>query len=149
MAEVANTESNTAEGKILRKNLVSLIRDINDAKKTVDKYYPDGIKEFDTAVLDNLYEKENLTEQKLFELLKKMKEAKENRNNAEFASIRTEIETCRKEKAEIQKQIKQATKAYSNYRRAVKPYLDAVKTVTQAENYGCLDTIEAIYNEKS
>ncbi len=149
MAEVANTESNTAEGKILRKNLVSLIRDINDARKTADKYYPDGIKEFDIAVLDNLYEKENLTEQKLFELLKKMKEAKENRNNAEFAGIREKIEICKKEKSDIQRQIKQATKAYSNYRRAVKPYLDAVKTVTQAENYRCLDTIEALYKEKT
>lgn len=78
-----------------------------------------------------------------------MKEAKESGKNDKLPYIREKIEKRRKEKAEVQKQIKAATKEYSNYRRAAKPYLDAVKTVTQAENYGCLDAIKSLCVEQT
>ena len=148
MQDVANMKPNTAEEKALRKNIISLIRDLDDARKTAAKYFQNGIKEFDTSVIDKLYDEENQLEAKLFDLAKEMKTAKENGENNKFAQIREKSEICRKEKAEIQKQIKAATKEYSNYRRAAKPYLDAIKTVTQAENYRCLDSIEALYKEK-
>ena len=149
MQDVANMKPNTAEEKALRKNIVSLIRDLDDARKTAAKYFQNGIKEFDTSVIDKLYDEENQLEAKLFDLTKEMKSAKENGETDKFAPIREKTEACRKEKENILKQIKEATKEYSNYRRAAKPYLDAVKTVTQAENYRCLDTIEALYREKT
>lgn len=148
MADVADMPCKTEEEKQLRKAVVSLIRDMNDAKKTADKYFQSGIKEFDTAVLDGLYEDENHIESELFNLAKEMKAAKENGETEKFAHIREKTEESRIKKADIQKKIKAATKEYSNYRRAAKPYLDAVKTVTQAQNYLCLDEIEALYKER-
>lgn len=148
MTDVKDMPCNTAEEKHLRKTVISLIRDIGDARKTAEKHFANGIKEFDTAILDSLYEEENLIESKLFDLAKEMKAAKENGETDKIAPIREKTEACRKEKAEIQERIKAATKEYSNYRRAAKPYLDAVKTVTQAENYLCLDAIEVLYKEK-
>lgn len=148
MADIKNMPENTAEEKQLRRAAVSLARDIADARKTADKYYPNGIRKYDVSVLDRLCDKENRIETKLLELSKKMKEAKESGRNDKLPYIREKIEKRRKEKAEVQKQIKAASKEYSNYRRAAKPYLDAVKTVTQAENYGCLDAIRAFYKER-
>jgi len=149
MSDIKNMPENTAEEKQLRRAAVSLVRDINDARKTADKYYPNGIRKYDTAILDRLYEKENRIEAKIFELSKKMKEVKEDGRNDKLPYIREKIENRRKEKADIQKQIKAETKAYTNYRRAAKPYLDAIKTVTQAENYACLDAIKSLCAEKT
>jgi len=148
MEDVRNMPDKTAEEKQLRKIAASLIRDLNDARKTADKYYKNGIKKFDAAILDMLYEEESAAETKLFELAKEMKTAKENGETYKIPSIREKTETQRKEREEIQKKIKAATTEYSNYRRAAKPYLDAVKTVTQAENYLCLDAIKALCKER-
>lgn len=130
------------------RTLVRLTKDINDARKVADKHYKNGIEKFDASILDMLYEEESKIENFLFELAKEMKAAKENGETDKIASIREKTENKRKEKEEIQKKIKAATTEYSNYRRAAKPYLDAVKTVTQAENYLCLDAIKALYNSK-
>ncbi|MEE1010487.1 MAG: MFS transporter [Acutalibacteraceae bacterium] len=148
MSDIKNMPENTAEEKQLRRAAVNLVRDIADARKTAAKHYPNGIRKYDTAILDRLYAKENRIEATIFELSKKMKEAKENKRNDKLPYIREKIENRRKEKADIQKQIKAETKVYSNYRRAAKPYIDAIKTVTQAENYSCLDAIMCLY-EKS
>lgn len=122
-------------------------KDIRDAEKTARKYYPNGIKEFDITVLDRLFEAEQQTETKLLELSKRMKEAKENGRTDLIAPIREEILPIRNKKSEIKSQIKAATKENSNYRRAAKPYLDAIKIIKQAENYARLDEIEALYNK--
>lgn len=147
-ADVKDMPCKTAEDKQLRRVTINLIRDLIDARKITDKYYKNGIRKYDTAILDRLYSKENRIEQKLLDLSKMMKEAKENGRNDKLPYIREKIEKRREEKADIQKQIKAQTKAYSNYRRAAKPYIDAVKTVTQAENYACLDAIKELYEKR-
>ena len=149
ISDIKNMPENTPEEKQLRRATVRLVRDIADARKTAVRYYPDGIRKYDTEILDRLCNKENHIEEKIFELSKKMKEAKENGRNDKLAYIREKLEKRKKEKADIHKQIKIQTKEYSNYRRAAKPYLDAIKTVTQAENYACLDSIKTLYNNIS
>ena len=148
MADVKNMPRATKEEKEYRKEVIRLVRDIKDAQKTVNKYFPNGIEEFDTSILDRLFEKENQAETKLLDLSKEMKKAKEDGRTDMIAPLREKIQAVRNQKAEIKSQIKKAIKANSNYRRAAKPYLDALKTVTQAENYNNLDAIETLYEEK-
>lgn len=147
MADVKDMPCGSKEEKQRRKEVVRLIRDISDAQKTADKYFPNSIEEFDTAILDRLFEAEHQTETKLLDLAKEMKKAKEDGRTDKIAPIREEIQVNRNKKAEIKSQIKASIKANSNYRRAAKPYLDAIKTITQAENYCSLDAIEKLYEE--
>ncbi len=138
----------TKEEKKIRKNYVSLIKDINDARKTAAKHYPDGIKVYDTTILDVLYSDEQRIETKLLELSKSMKAVKEAGQTDKIAALREDIQSFRQQKSEVKTKIKAETKKYSNYRRAAKPYHDAVKIITQAESYERLDDIERLYKER-
>ncbi len=138
----------TKEEKGIRKDYVSLIKDINDSRKTVAKHFQNGIKVYDITILDGLYEEENKIENELLELSKHMKAFKEAGQTDKIAPLREKIEACRKEKTAVKAKIKEETKKYSNYRRAAKPYLDSVKIITQAESYEKLDDIEILYNER-
>jgi len=142
MADIRNMPCGTKEEKMLRKTVISRIRDIDEARKTALKYFPDGIKEFDTGILDALFDDEKKTETRLIELSKAMKSAKENGHTDKFAGIREEMQSLRTKKSEIKKNIKAAVKLNSDYRRAAKPYLDSIRIIKQAENYGNLDKIE-------
>ncbi|MBQ2902870.1 MAG: MFS transporter [Clostridia bacterium] len=144
MSDVKNMPCSTKEEKQRRKIVIGHIRDIRDAKKAALKFFPDGIKEFDTSVPEALFSSENETEARLLELSKKMKNAKEEGRTDKVSDINSQIKELRKEKSKIKADIKKAEADYSNYRKAAKPYLDAVKTIKQAENYGRLDEIEAL-----
>lgn len=144
MEDVKNMPNNTKEEKNRRKIIIGHIRDIRDAEKTAAKFFPDGIKEFDIAVLEKLFEDETKAEKELMTLLKEMKSSKENGRTDKVAEINMKIQNLRKKKTQIKSDIKKAEADYSNYRRAAKPYLDAVKTIKLAENYGRLDEIEAM-----
>lgn len=145
MADVAKMPNKTKEEKQRRKTVIGHIRDIRDAEKTAAKFFPDGIKEFDTAKLEALTDSETETETMLLELSKEMKKAKEEGRTDRISDINAKIKELRKKKTQIKADIKKAETDYYNYRRAAKPYLDAVKTIKQAENYGKLDEIEALF----
>ena len=145
MASLKDMPCKTKEDKELRKTAISRIRDIEEARKTALKYFPNGIEEFDTSILDALFESERVTETRLLELAKEMKKAKEDGRTDKIIPIREEIQLLRTEKAEIKKQIKEAVKLNSDYRRAAKPYLDSIKVIKQAENYADLAEIEKLY----
>lgn len=145
MADVKDMPCGTKEEKQKRKIVIGHIKDIRDTEKTASKFFPDGIKEFDTAALETLFNSETETESKLLELSKEMKKAKEDGRTDKIADINAQIKELRKKKSQIKADIKKAETDYSNYRRAAKPYLDAIKTIKQAENYGRLDEIKALY----
>lgn len=145
MADVKNMPCTTKEENQKRKIVIGHIKDIRDAEKIANKFFPGGIKEFDSAILDSLFEDETKTETELLELSKEMKKAKEEGRTDKIADINTKIRELRKKKAQIKADIKKAETDYSNYLRAAKPCLDALKTIRQAENYGKLDEIEAMY----
>ena len=142
MADVSRMPCKTKKEKQKRKQIIALIKDIRDAEKAAKKFFPDGIKEFDNDILDKLFSEETKTESDLLELSKAMKNAKEEGRTDKIADINAKIKELRKTKARIKADIKKAETDYSNYRRAAKPYLDSVKIIKQAENYGKLDEIE-------
>ncbi len=144
MADVKNMPNKTREEKNRRKIIVGHIKDIRDSEKTASKFFPDGIKEFDVGVLESLFEDETRTENELLALSKAMKSAKEEGRTDKVAEINGQIQKLRKQKAQIKSSVRKAEAHYSNYRRAAKPYLDAVRTIKQAENYGRLDEIETM-----
>ncbi len=144
---ISDMPCGTKEEKELRKTIVSRIRDIEESVKTAAKFFPNGIKEFDTKILDSLFADEQATETKLLELAKSMKAAKENGSTDKIAGIREETQALRTKKASIKKEIKSAVKLNSDYRRAAKPYLDAIALIRQAENYADVASIEKLYSE--
>lgn len=144
MADVKNMPDDTIEEKNRRKILIGHIKDIRDARKTAEKFFPDGIKEFDISVLETLFESETKVENALLNLAKGMKSAKKNGKTDLVAEINAAMQNLRKQKSQIKNDIKRAETDYSNYLSAAKPYLDAIKTIKQAENYGRLDEIEAM-----
>lgn len=147
MADVHDMPCGTKEEKQLRKETIERIRDFQAAQKAKNKYFPDGINEFDVTVLDKLFEEERSTETTLFELAKQMKSAKENGRTDMIAPIREKTQKLREEKKTIGKNIKAEINNNSNYRTAAKPYLDSIRILSQAESYRNLAEIEALYDK--
>lgn len=139
----AMPKSTEAE-KNRRRRALELISDMKSAKKAAAKYYPDGIVEFDVSIFDELFKAEDEAQAKFLETAKKLKQAKEKGDAPAIKKHNGNLKLIKKRKLEIAKEIKAATNANSVYHRAAKPYLDAVKTVRQAENYSRLDEIKAL-----
>ncbi len=129
-----------------RRAALGLISDMKTAKKAAAKYYPGGIEKFDMSRFDKLFKAEDEAQAKFLETAKKLKQAKENGDAPAIKIHNDNLKTIKKEKLTIAKQIKAATNDNSIYHRAAKPYLDAVKTVAQAENYSRLDEIISMYD---
>lgn len=138
--EIKKLPANTHEQKQRKSDLLAIIRDIKTAKKTADKYFPDGIKVFDSSVFDELFMAEDETEQQLHNTLKAMKNAKE--NNEDTSLLSENVKRLQKKKKELQAKIKKATDENSIYYRAAKPYLDAKKTLLRMENYNNIGMLE-------
>ena len=51
--------------------------DFKISEKTVKKYFENGLTEFDSSIIDNLFDKEEEIENKIFATLDKMKKANE------------------------------------------------------------------------
>lgn len=128
-----------------RRAALGLISDMKTARKAAAKYYPDGIVEFDMSRFDKLFKAEDKAQAKFLKTAKRLKKAKEYGDTGSVKKLNESLKLIKKEKLAIAKQIKVATNDNSIYHRAAKPYLDAVKTVRQAENYSRLDEIKALY----
>ena len=63
------------------------------------------------------------------------------------AAVNDNLKSLHRRKKEIEREIKEATNQNSVYYRAAKPYLDAQKLIRQAENYGNIDNIYALYEQ--
>ncbi len=140
-AEAKLMPKTTVDEKERRREALADISKIRTAKKVIAKHYPDGIKEFDKAVFEELFSRENQNEIALQSQMKKLKTANDNKDKNLAVEIKSNITLLRKEKSDIKSEIKKANDEYSLYYRAAKPYLDAVKTVAQAENYSRYDEI--------
>ena len=127
------------ENKEIRKFAEKMLRDIRYSVRCTARYYPDGLEVFDEAVLDNLYKAEYDAEVALRNALDRMKAAKENN---EIVSVHTNaISVCRKQLSEAKTKIKEANKANARYYSCAKPWIDAVKTLRQKENYNNYKTL--------
>lgn len=117
------------------------------AKKAAAKYFPDGIREFDSSVFEGLFKAEDSAEMRIHLKLRELKNAKEQKDNITARRIRDELKEIQREKKEIQAKIKKATDENTVYYRATKPYLDAKKLLLQQENYTHLEEIRGVYLE--
>lgn len=113
---------NTAEEKALRKEAVADAKLGLRSRKAMEKYYPDGIVEFDENRLEALYEDEKeLTEKK--QALLKSKAGKD-----ELVPVSEKLDSV---SAEIKKMIEE----HQRFSESTKVYAEAEKYLKQAENY--------------
>lgn len=138
---------NTPEEKEYRKSEIERAKNALYAKKVALKAFPNGIQEFDMSEFEKLFTAEDAAEEKLNAFYKSYYAAKDGKDKQRAKSLKAEIKTVKAEKKKIDKAIKTATDKNSLYNRAAKPYLDAVKLITQAENYTHYGEIAAMYDE--
>lgn len=124
----------TKDEKQFRNEVLSDARAIVRCKKAAQKYYPDGIKEFDASILDRLYEEETqLTEEKL-SIMKELSEAKKAKNG-DAAILSEKLKNASAKIAENSASIKEKTKELEHYTACTKAFTDAQRLLKQAENY--------------
>lgn len=122
-----------------RRDALARYENIKAAKKTVKRYYPNGIEMFDSSELDRLYAEQDRLQEEFVVLVSQLKESKDSFNVKEFRNLLNEK---RVQKNKISAEIKSAEKYYSLYYRAVKPYFDAQRVIELARNYSMLSELE-------
>lgn len=119
--------------------------DIKLSAKTIKRFYPKGIFEYDLSVIENLFVSSDALDKDIHEILQKMKSANEAGNKALYNELKSNLEEARIKKSKIKAEIKSETKKYNIYNRAAKPYLDAKRIVKQFENYSRYEQIAERY----
>ena len=117
------------------------------SKKIIEKKHGGHIEACDTSVFESLFEKEDANLEARTGLEEQIKQAKKSKNAAEVQNLKAQRERLKKEKKEIDAEIKKATDDNSYYNKLAKPYIDAVKLVKQAENYRHYEDIKALYDD--
>lgn len=117
------------------------------SKKIIEKKHGGHIEAFDTSVFESLFEKEDANLEARTGLEEQIKQAKKSKKAAEVQNLKAQRERLKKEKKEIDAEIKKATDDNSYYNKLAKPYIDAVKLVKQAENYRHYEDIKALYDD--
>lgn len=125
-----------------RRDALTRIQSVKDAKKTLKKHYKNGLEAFDEAELNRLYDTENALQTKLLDITKSIKTAKENKLTDILGELKTELKALRSDKKAVIHKIKVSEHNYSVYCRAVKPYIDAQRIINQAESYARLEEIK-------
>lgn len=128
-----------------RRNALMREENIETAKRTFIKYYKNGIEPYDTALLDELYETENAIQLKILEISDRIKVAKESGLKDDLPQLKQDFRSLRIEKSDVQRLIKIEEHRYSLYCRAVKPYIEAQRVISQAESYARLGELEDEY----
>ncbi|MBQ6019058.1 MAG: MFS transporter [Clostridia bacterium] len=125
----------TEQEKENRRRLLMLLGDVKAAKKAMKKDFPNGIVPFDEAIFDRLFKSEYENEVQISETLKKLRDAKDRRDAQSASLIKTDLRALQKARAQLGKDIKTAQNESAAYYRAAKPFLDALKTIREAEDY--------------
>ncbi len=137
----------TEKEKAYRKAEIQRARDAAFARRTALRKFPDGIQEFDVSVFESLFAREDALNEKIESLYKAYYDAKKQKNQAEVNSLKADIKAAKAEKKVLDAEIKKAGDENALYTRAAKPYIDAKKLLTQAENYGRFEEIAAMYDD--
>ena len=137
---ISASEINLLSGdKEMKKYAKKIFRDLKYAKKAASRYFPDGVKLFDDSVIEKLCDDEYKAEVALRAALDSMKKAKENGEN--IAVHKNAVAVCRKAYNDAKALVRAANKENALCYSAVKPWLDAVKTIRQSENYADTDVL--------
>lgn len=137
----------TEKEKAYRKAEIQRARDAAFARRTALRKFPDGIQEFDVSVFESLFAREDALNEKIESLYKAYYDAKKQKNQAEVDSLKADIKAAKAEKKKLDAEIKKAGDENALYTRAAKPYIDAKKLLTQAENYNRFEEIAAMYDD--
>ena len=137
----------TAEEKLIRDDAIETAKNMKLGKKCALRSFPNGIPEYDSSIFSVLFDKANALELELSNLYKEKYIAKDTKNKEKLSQTEAKIKELKAEKALNEKAIKEENKKSSLYNRAAKPYLDAKKLISQAENYKHLADIEELYDE--
>ncbi len=137
----------TPEEKEYRKDAISRARDFIDAQKAAAKYYSNNIVEFDIAIFEKLFAKEDELDETLEATYKKLYKARDEKNKDEIARYMQQVKDIKAQQKLLEKEIKKATNDNSVYNRAARPVIKAKKLITQSENYAKFDEIAAMYDE--
>lgn len=139
--------TSTEEEKAFRKAEISRIKESLYAQKIARKHFPNGIEEFDSTEFDRLFVEQDSIEEKINAEYANFYKARDEKDKAAAEEAMAVIKSLKAKAKEIDKAIKKATDDSSVYNRAAKPYLDAKKLITMAENYTHYDEIDAMYDE--
>ena len=137
----------TPEEKEYKKTALSTAKNFVYAKKAAAKYFPNGIKEFDTGIFETLFDKEDKLAEDLEATYKKLYAARDRKDKPAVDKFMQAVKAIRAEQKNVENEIKKATNENSVYNRAAKPYIDAKKLLTQSENYAKFDEIAAMYED--
>jgi len=110
-------------------------RDIELSRKTISKYYPNGIEEFDISVFDRLYTAADETDLAISACHKRLLKAKYKKDPAAQRELRAELTDLRAQKAGIERELKKATKENAIYNQAAKPYVKANRLLLLEKGY--------------
>ncbi|MBR4727721.1 MAG: MFS transporter [Clostridia bacterium] len=138
--------ADTESAKAIRKFAVTQARQLLGSKKTVEKHYNGQMPEFDDRIFETLFTEETENDNAKTEAYRKLDAAKAAKNKAEIAEIRAELKALKDDAYRIKGAIKEATRENSRYNRAIRPYAEAQKLLTQKENYTRFSEIEARYD---
>jgi hypothetical protein len=123
----------TPEGKEFRSKMISSVKDFKIAEKTLASEKYKSAESFDTSIFTELFNTSDRLAIEIGEIQKKIKVAKENKEN--FDSLKEQINSLRKEQKVNEAKIKQAKKKNVLHHRANKPTLDAEKCIARHESY--------------
>lgn len=145
LAQARVLPTDTPQAKEYRKAEIQRIRDCLYAQRVARKHFPNGITEFDESAFDELFRREDETDEAIDNAYKAYYEAKDARDRAKVTALVEQLKQLKAERKQIEKDLKEATDKNSVYHRVAKPYLDAKKLLAQAENYSRYDDIAAQY----
>ncbi len=133
--------------KDLREFMIKMARNKIRSYKTISKHYKDSAPvEPDFSVLEELFDKEDKLDAQLKSLYLEQHQARKNGSKERLSDIKSEIKLATAEKAACRKEQKAQMDAQARYNRAVKPYLDAKKLLTEKENYTHFEDIAEKYD---
>lgn len=136
---------NTPAEKLRRKDAIQEAKTALHAKKLANRFYPNGIEEFDMSRFDTLFAKDDELDLEITDLYQTMRDTKKAKKDD--SEIRALIKQRTAERKEVKKQIAALNKEYSRFSNAAAPFLNARRMVVQAENYQHLDEISAQYEQ--
>ena len=146
MAKAKAMPKDTKEHREERSAQIETARNRKYSKKAIAKLGT-KVTPFDTSVFEELFDKEDNNLEALTNIEAEISNAKKAKDRVKLDSLKAEKAKLKAEKKEIDALIKKATDENSNYNRLAKPYIDAGKLISQAENYEHYEEIKAMYDE--
>lgn len=137
----------TNEERKIRAYAIEKAKEEIESKKAIEKYYPNGLTEFDNSVFEKLFSLDDETAEKLRNAYIDLDKAKKPNQSERVNEIKEEIKHLKREKVRIKNVVKQKTNELSHFNKAAKPYLDARKLLIQKENYAHYEEIKERYEE--